>query len=597
VFISPASFWVPERLPNSAWLQHGPFAFWLIGALRPRRVVELGTHNGYSYSAFCQAVKALGLPTECFAIDTWAGDQHAGRYSDEIYDEFKAYHDARYGGFSRLVRKRFDEAVVDFEDGSIDLLHVDGRHFYEDAKEDFELWESKLSDRAVVLFHDTCVRQRGFGVWRLWAELTAKYPALEFHHGFGLGVLGYGRRLNGPLSRFFALAKDHASVIRESYLRLGGAIEERCRLVALGGATVQPPAPVQAIKPIHIHLAAMAPIFMDVRTTLPLNELAKLPNVTTTVSEKKIHLPNLSPGAPKVAVVQRFHINDTRAWIDIVRSLTARGWLVVGEIDDHPDLMASVFREKATESSWDTVRLVHAVQTSTEKLATEMRAYNPEVAVFPNAAFSIVPLEQRPAAGGPIRIFFAALNRERYSSELGKTLAPFAAANRDVEFVVVHDKAFFDGLGAAANKSFCGLLAYQQYLDLMGTCDVALMPLEGTGGETFKSDLKFVEASSQGLVTVASPIVYGDTIRDGETGIIARTSQDWVDALMRLRADIEYRHGLAFAAQQYVVNNRLFSSQADQRIAWYSRLWDMRDLLTERLSQRMKARLGGRQGA
>ena len=49
------------------------------------------------------------------------------------------------------VRCTFAEALQHFPDGSVDLLHIDGRHFYEDVKEDYESWLPKLSDRAVVL--------------------------------------------------------------------------------------------------------------------------------------------------------------------------------------------------------------------------------------------------------------------------------------------------------------------------------------------------------------------------------------------------------------------------------------------------------------
>src|SRR5438445_13774306 len=94
-------FWTPERKAPSAWIEHVPFAFWLVDVLPPSIIVELGTHNGVSYSAMCQAVKYLSLATSCFAVDTWVGDEHAGFYPEETYLNFATFHDQRYSAFSR----------------------------------------------------------------------------------------------------------------------------------------------------------------------------------------------------------------------------------------------------------------------------------------------------------------------------------------------------------------------------------------------------------------------------------------------------------------------------------------------------------------
>ena len=177
----------------SAWYGHVPFAYWIIRNLRPRVFVELGTHNGVSYAAFCDAAQRERLSLRCYAVDTWVGDEHAGHYGEDVYTDLKSFHDSRYAAFSDLIRSTFDEAKDYFQDGSIDLLHIDGCHSYEAITHDFENWKTKLSDRAVVLFHDTNVRERHFGVWRLWQELTDSYPHFEFLHEHGLGVLAYGR--------------------------------------------------------------------------------------------------------------------------------------------------------------------------------------------------------------------------------------------------------------------------------------------------------------------------------------------------------------------------------------------------------------------
>lgn len=178
----------PSYVPVTAWLRHGPFAMWLVKAARPRRIVELGTHYGYSHFAFCQAVREAGLTTECIAVDTWKGDDHAGHYGEEVYQAVLRENE-RYSAFSTLLRKTFAEALDDVADGSVDLLHVDGRHLYEDVKGDFESWIPKLAENAIVLFHDTMVEERGFGVWKYWAEISQQNETFNFTYQHGLGVL------------------------------------------------------------------------------------------------------------------------------------------------------------------------------------------------------------------------------------------------------------------------------------------------------------------------------------------------------------------------------------------------------------------------
>ncbi len=214
---------IPEK--PSAWLGHLPFAQWVVEVARPATFVELGTHYGHSYFAFCQAVQANELATRCFAIDTWEGDEHAGTYGRDIYDQVRRINERDYHAFSTLLRMRFDDALPTFESGTVDLLHIDGLHSYEAVRHDFETWLPKLSASGIVLFHDTDVRDRGFGVWQLWDELIQQYPGFKFEHSSGLGVLLVGPEQTPAMQALVRIGKDAGAAI--SPLSLFAALGKR----------------------------------------------------------------------------------------------------------------------------------------------------------------------------------------------------------------------------------------------------------------------------------------------------------------------------------------------------------------------------------
>lgn len=226
---------------ESAWQEHIPFAGVLVEMLRPALFVELGVHHGGSYLAFCRVIDELNLACACYGIDTFAGDDHAGHYGQEVELRLRSRSDARFGRFSRVVNATFDEALKQFDDGTIDLLHIDGLHSYEAARHDFESWLPKMSRRGVMLFHDIQVRERGFGVWRVWDEVSADRPHFAFRHGHGLGVLAVGSEVAPPLSALFSLDEASAERVRDIFFALGHritlqverrALSERLGLVA-----------------------------------------------------------------------------------------------------------------------------------------------------------------------------------------------------------------------------------------------------------------------------------------------------------------------------------------------------------------------------
>lgn len=197
--------------------------------MRPSLLVELGAFYGESYFGFCQALDENAIRCRCYAVDTWAGDEHGGQYGEEIYSDVAAYNREHYASFSHLLRMTFDEALSSFSEASIDILHIDGFHSYEAVRHDFESWLPKVRPGGIVLLHDTSIRSDEFGVWRFLEELRSRFAAFEFTHSAGLGVIlkPGAEPLSGILSTLF----NSNSVEQAGIARYYQACAERLHLL------------------------------------------------------------------------------------------------------------------------------------------------------------------------------------------------------------------------------------------------------------------------------------------------------------------------------------------------------------------------------
>ena len=192
----------------SSWKGHEDFLAWLLTTKRPDVYVEVGVYHGFSYFAACQIIKALGLKTAVYGVDTWEqGYCYAGDGPAEgVFETASRHNDENFKAFSRLIRKPSLEAAKDISDRSVDILHIDAGHSYGEVNADFMAWLPKMKLGGIVMFHDTLLDAVGvgpdgtvleLGVNKFFNELIQIFPAFNFQHSCGLGVITIDRYPKG----------------------------------------------------------------------------------------------------------------------------------------------------------------------------------------------------------------------------------------------------------------------------------------------------------------------------------------------------------------------------------------------------------------
>jgi hypothetical protein len=225
----PSRHFEPRLYGVGAWTSHLHFAYDLVAVMKPALLVELGVDRGESYFAFCQAAAENQTGTRCFGIDTWRGDQHSGGYDETTFAQVTENNCAHYESFSNLLRSNFDEALTQFADASIDVLHLDALHTETAVRHDVESWLPKLRTGGVLLLHDVRVRTKDFGVWRIWAELQQQSRSWTFEDGPGLGV--WQKPPVRPLPEFLegllGPPNEFSSALARYYTERAQAIQEK----------------------------------------------------------------------------------------------------------------------------------------------------------------------------------------------------------------------------------------------------------------------------------------------------------------------------------------------------------------------------------
>ena len=263
----------------------------------------------------------------------------------------------------------------------------------------------------------------------------------------------------------------------------------------------------------------------------------------------------------------------------VLSGLTAHGNILLQEFDDHPLISEEIVRE-----NYFTFRAISTVQTSTQYLADVLREFNPHIYLFENQLASLPEQRIYNMKNERVTIFFGALNRRPDWEPLMPVInAAIRRYGDRLYFHVLSDHAFYEAL-ETEEKDFAGgvrdasiVAPYERYTAALHDADIALLPLRDTEFNRAKSDLKFIEAAGHGAVALASPTVYAKTMRDGETGLIFRSPEEFAKKLDLLIECADLRRTLAEHAYRYVAEHRLLEYHLDDYITAYQEMLARRE--------------------
>ncbi len=319
----------------------------------------------------------------------------------------------------------------------------------------------------------------------------------------------------------------------------------------------EPPPSVTLHCTITPELAADA----DFRIHRPNGFLRTIPGLRP-LAQVETFSPSLSAGTESRILLMHRAIPRLDRDTAFLRTAIEAGYLIVLDLDDDPSHFAGHFRDDAFA-----LRCLHAAQVSTPAIAERLREHVAEVAVLGNHLPSVPPAAPKP--DGPVRIFVGGYNRGEDWAEIAE------AANRvlrhmndHVEVEVVHERSIFDSL-TVSKKRFTPRCPYPDYLNLLASCHVAVLPLKSTPFNRCKSDLKFIECAAHGVAVLAPPTVYAASLVDGRTGVLYRTPREFMVGLHRLIREPDLRDRLARGGRSYVINSRMLADHYEARYTWY----------------------------
>lgn len=212
-----------------------------------------------------------------------------------------------------------------------------------------------------------------------------------------------------------------------------------------------------------------------------------------------------------------------------------------------------------------TLKLCEAAITTTERLATELSNYVPEVYINRNTAsermWELSENVQIERDDDEVRIgyFSGSITHNDDFTLVMPAIIKMLKKYSNVRLYLVGELDLPEEMTPFSNQIvFTPFVDWEELPKLIASVDINLGPLEESVFNEAKSENKWVEAALVKVVTVASDVgAFQRMIKNGKTGFLCKNENEWVEVLEKLINDKNYREEIANNAYRYVLDNCL----------------------------------------
>jgi tetratricopeptide (TPR) repeat protein len=315
------------------------------------------------------------------------------------------------------------------------------------------------------------------------------------------------------------------------------------------------------------------------RVTQPSVAMGRLPGVRTiTVNVLSPHLDDVCLAADVLIL----HLLTEEDLIPVVARRQRLGRPTVYEISDnflaaHKGVGVSgwfsdpVHRANALHLA----RMADAVQVVGTGLYQRFGDLNPRTEIFENHIETLGRPPRPP--GATVRLGWG--GSSGHSEDLrhvSPVVMEICRRHPNVVFAFMGDAKLFEGLFAALpaeRKSYTPPGSLADYLRFVETLDIGIAPILPTAYNHCRSDVKFLELASRGVVPVLAAVTpYLQHVVNGHNAFLFRDNAELTSILDRLVSEPETRAAVAARAHDYVARERIEDPRADDRVRFYRSL-------------------------